>query len=366
MSRPTVVVVIPCFNTSGACADVIRSAARFADAVLAVDDGSTDDTLEHLEQSGCHVHRLHVNRGKGAALEAGFREVLKGQAGPLGLLPDYVVTLDGDGQHDPREIPALVERARASGAELVVGMRDPRAMPAKSSVGSHYSRLTFMIGTATFLADTQSGFRLLSRALVEDLIDRVTWSGYETESEVLRVAIAHGHEVAPVRISTIYIDNNRRSQFSPWRDSSRIAHVFRHEVAWTVAMAALDFAAFAVVTGAGWLSPAAGNVASRLLAIAAQAALRRDFVARVHRMARQEGGWSCALAFAGHLVITTALVALLTRTGGPPGAARLLTAKAVAQLTGYLVSFAIVDRVMLAREVQRQSRVESRESGVSL
>ena len=91
------------------------------------------------------------------------------------------------------------------------------------------------------MADTQSGFRLLFRELLAELIDRVTWKGYESESEVLWRAIELNRKVASVEITTIYIDGNRGSQFDAWRDSGRIASVFARQLRWTVSMAMLDF-----------------------------------------------------------------------------------------------------------------------------
>ena len=344
MTAPRIAVVVPCYNTSSRCADVIARAAPLADAILAVDDGSTDDTAEHLRASGCRVLHLPVNAGKGAALAAGFREVLKGPDGALGARADYVVTMDGDGQHDPADIPRLVDCARRSGADLVLGFRDPRSMPRKNRIGAHFSRLLFLIGTSTFVADTQSGFRLLSFPLVTALIDRVTWKGYETESEVLWRALALEGTVSAVEISTIYVDGNRRTQFNAWRDSARIASVFTGQLRWTVSMAMLDFAIFAGLALPGSLSPACANVASRLVAVACQATFRRDYGARTRRLVRREGlGW-CLLAFGGHLAATTTLVVTLVGLGVQP-----ILAKAAAQLVGYLGTFAAVDHVLLAR-----------------
>ena len=92
---------IPGYNTSGACVDVIEKARAAADAVLVVDDGSTDDTPDHIRRTGIVCFRLEHNAGKGAALKAGIQEVLKGRRGLLGDVFDYVLTVDGDGQHDP-------------------------------------------------------------------------------------------------------------------------------------------------------------------------------------------------------------------------------------------------------------------------
>ena len=134
-------------------------------------------------------------------------------------------------------------------------MRDPRAMPRKNRIGAHYSRLLFLIGTATFVPDTQSGFRLLSVPLVAMLLDRVTWKGYESESEVLWRTLALERPLAAAPISTIYLDGNRGSQFDAWRDSRRIAAVFTRSLRWTVGMAAVDFLSFAVLWSFAGLSP---------------------------------------------------------------------------------------------------------------
>src|SRR5262245_26533774 len=116
-----VAVVIPCFNTSQACVDVITKARAAADGVLVVDDGSTDDTPAHIAAAGAPCLRLPANQGKGAALRAGLEEVLKGRGGMLGQAFDYILTVDGDGQHDPSDIPRFVSLALRERADFVIG-----------------------------------------------------------------------------------------------------------------------------------------------------------------------------------------------------------------------------------------------------
>ena len=344
MPSPIVVVVVPCYNTSARCAAAIAGARAFAQGVLAVDDGSTDDTAEQLRATGCPTIQLPVNAGKGAALEAAFREVLKGAAGALAVDADFVVTMDGDGQHDARDIPRLVSCAVRAGADLVLGMRDPRAMPRKNRIGAHYSRLLFLIGTSTFVPDTQSGFRLMTVSLVATLLDRVTWQGYESESEVLWQTLALARPLAAAPIATIYLDDNRSSQFNAWRDSRRIAAVFTRSLRWTVSMAALDFVSFAGFVWLTSLAPIAANAAARVLAVGVQAVFRRDYAVRTRVLMRQEGsGWVLA-TFAAHLALTTILLAGLMKLGAPP-----LVAKALAQLCGYLTTFVAVDSTLLRR-----------------
>jgi glycosyltransferase involved in cell wall biosynthesis len=221
-SRNRVAVVIPCYNTSSAVTDVIRKTLAVTDAVLAIDDGSTDDTPEHLKASGVRSLRLEQNSGKGVALRAGIEEVLKGTGGVLHGDFDYVVTIDGDGQHNPADIPRLVECAGREQADLVIGVRDVRQMPPKSRFGNRVSRMLFFLGTGEYVTDTQSGFRLMSVRLASTLLGPVRWRRYETEAEILSQTIALGFRIATVEIETIYFDRNRRTHFDPFWDSMRV------------------------------------------------------------------------------------------------------------------------------------------------
>ena len=128
-SDARVAVVIPCYNTGAACIDVIVRARTIADAVLVIDDGSTDDTQTHIAATRATCLRLPVNVGKGAALKAGIEEVLKGRDGMLGDVFDYILTVDGDGQHDPSDIPRFVSLAMQEHRDFVIGVRNVRAMP---------------------------------------------------------------------------------------------------------------------------------------------------------------------------------------------------------------------------------------------
>ena len=156
-----IAIVIPCYNTSSACVAVITQALATGAEVLVVDDGSTDDTPAHIAGTGVRVIRLPVNAGKGAALKAGIEEVLRGRDGLLGGTFDYILTMDGDGQHDAQEIPRFIELGTRERADLVIGVRNVQLMPPKSKVGNYISRVLFYLGTGRYVADTQSGFRLL-------------------------------------------------------------------------------------------------------------------------------------------------------------------------------------------------------------
>jgi len=228
---PRVCALIPCFDVAGLCAPVVSAAARQAEWVLVVDDGSRDGTPAELRAAadasdgGVTVMTLPANQGKGRALLAGFHDA-------LARFPfDVLVTLDGDGQHDAERIPALAA-ACAEGADLALGTRtDFSAMPLRSRFGNTLTRSLLRCLHADAPADTQSGFRALSRAFVQEVAACVPGRRYETEFRILLLALERRRTVVSVPIPTVYIDDNRSSHFDPLADSLRIYSVFlRHGV----------------------------------------------------------------------------------------------------------------------------------------
>lgn len=213
--------VIPCYNVAGFCGDVVASALRYADEVVAIDDGSTDATPRILADLAEHDPRLHVlvhphNRGKGAALIAAFRYALENI--------DFaaLVTLDADAQHDARDIAPLVRALHASKAELAVGVRDRvSSMPLRSRLGNTVMGATVRLAFPAAPADTQSGFRAHRREFIAHLVERLDGRRYETELQILVQALRRGR-VASVTIPTVYLDHNRSSHFQPLRDSLRV------------------------------------------------------------------------------------------------------------------------------------------------
>jgi glycosyltransferase involved in cell wall biosynthesis len=114
--RPFVVVGIPAFNEEKTIAKVVLKAQKYADKVLVCDDGSTDMTGEIAERLGADVVRHEKRLGYGAALRSLFRRARE-------LNADVFVTLDGDGQHEPREIPGVVKAVVEDGVDVAIGSR---------------------------------------------------------------------------------------------------------------------------------------------------------------------------------------------------------------------------------------------------
>ena len=109
-----ITAILPAYNEEVSIGSVVLRARTYADRVIVIDDGSLDRTVEVAELAGAEVIRHARNRGKGAALKTGFG-ALNGS--------DIIVTIDTDGQHDPADIPQLVEPIRTGEADMVNGSR---------------------------------------------------------------------------------------------------------------------------------------------------------------------------------------------------------------------------------------------------
>ena len=214
MSEPRVACVIPALNAAPTLPSVVeglRESLR-SPFVVVVDDGSGDATDRVARGSADVVERFPRNRGKGAALRAGFAVALDHGA-------DIVLTIDADGQHDPRFAPGLVQALET--ADIVVGARDRRSptMPRGRRLTNRLSAAAMAHCIGRPVDDAQSGYRAIARRVVSDVKPR--GNRYEFETECLIVAARRGHRITFVPVPTVY-HSPVPSQFRPLRDSARI------------------------------------------------------------------------------------------------------------------------------------------------
>lgn len=206
------VAVIPCFNEAGNIAAVVGATGRHVARVLVVDDGSTDSTGMLAGVAGALVLTHGTNCGKGAALRSGLARALE-----WGFV--WAVTLDGDGQHSPEDVPNLVRCAEATGARLVIGNRMGEAarMPWLRRHVNQWMSRQLSVRAGTRLPDTQSGFRLLHLPTWQRL--PLQTSRFEAESETLLAFLEGGHRVefTPVR----QLRAGRPSRIRPVADTVR-------------------------------------------------------------------------------------------------------------------------------------------------
>ena len=201
--------VVPAFNEADKIGEVVAQVRPLVDIVVVVNDGSTDDTANRAAAAGALVESLWPNRGKGAALAAGFDKALS-------LDAEAAITLDADGQHAPDDLPLFVEAYRQRGADLIIGERQYAQMPLARRIANASGRRILRAATGWDMPDNQSGYRLLSRRALTLL--RPDRTDFAAEVEMIVRARGAGLSVEWIPIRTIYSDE--RSHFRPIHDTA--------------------------------------------------------------------------------------------------------------------------------------------------
>jgi glycosyltransferase involved in cell wall biosynthesis len=196
-----VIAVVPAYNESKRIASVLHEVKKYTDKVIVVNDGSTDDTAQIARESEVQVIDLKENKGAGNATREGCLEAIRLGAG-------IILTIDADGQHDPREIPNLLQPLLYEDVQVVFGGR-PRnpSMPIENRLGNHLLSKTssFLLGVT--ILDTLTGFRAFHAAVFEGVV----WKSnrYSFVSEMVFRMAKNKLRFKEVPVSTIYHDNKK-------------------------------------------------------------------------------------------------------------------------------------------------------------
>ena len=209
-----VAALIPAYHEERFIGDVVQRTLQQLPWVLVVDDGSTDNTARAAQAAGAEVILHPENSGKGVALQTGLRDlVTRGY--------EYVMILDGDGQHLPEEIPRFLEAAEAGRGKLIVGnrMHHTKEMPWNRLLTNRFmsSQISWLCGQR--VPDTQCGFRLIHRDLVPRMLGFNRSGHFQYETEMLVLTSWGGERIGAVPVSTVYGDET--SSISPVRDALR-------------------------------------------------------------------------------------------------------------------------------------------------
>jgi glycosyltransferase involved in cell wall biosynthesis len=217
-------VVIPAHNEARTIRAVAMGALQHVRLVIVVDDASTDGTSDLLEGLPVVVLRNECNCGKAASLLRGASAAIERGAGAI-------VTLDGDGQHDPDDIRRLVQAHRASPSGITIGARlhHRDRIPPSRYWANRVANFWISLASGYRIADTQSGFRVYPARLLQAANVRADRSrSFVFESEILIEAARRGVVAACVPISVVYSERGRASYFRPVVDIARIVRM----VAW--------------------------------------------------------------------------------------------------------------------------------------
>ena len=211
-------VVIPAYNETATIRDVVSRTVRQCKNVIVVDDGSTDGTAEALVDLPVTLLRNPTNCGKAASLWRGFQQALA--AGASG-----VVTLDGDGQHAPEDIPRLLAEAAFYPDHMIIGTRrrDQRRAAFRRYVANRVADFWISWAAGCSFADSQSGFRVYPVSLLRRVkIKHGKVRSFVFESEILIEATRSGHRNLAVPIEALGRPGARPSHFRPVLDIARI------------------------------------------------------------------------------------------------------------------------------------------------
>lgn len=206
------VAVIPAYNESAHIAEVVSGCRGHGLDVIVVNDCSTDETASAAEAAGARVVSHETNRGKGAGLETG-----RAAAREAGF--ESMLTLDGDGQHSPDDVPAILAAAEETDADMVIGTRmgDISTMPFVRRCTNRFMSWFITKLARTRVTDSQSGFRLIKLVLFDEI--KVASEHFDAESEIIIKAGRAGKRIVEVPVRTIYGDE--RSKIRPVRDTVR-------------------------------------------------------------------------------------------------------------------------------------------------
>jgi len=196
---PKVVAAIPCFNTESSIADVVSRTSKYVDQVIVINDGSHDGTAKAARAAEALVVNHGTNRGYGEAIKSCFKAAKANAA-------DVLVILDGDGQHNPDEIPELLAPILRGEADVVVGSRfltNKHNMPRYRKFGIGVITFLWNFSSKVKVSDAQSGFRAYNKEIFETL--PLSEKGMSISIETLEKARRRGASIKEVPFSCLYV-----------------------------------------------------------------------------------------------------------------------------------------------------------------
>ena len=202
-----IIAVIPAYNEEDFIGSVVLKTISHVDKVIVIDDGSNDKTADIARLAGAEVICHKSNLGKGYALRSGFKKAKEMEA-------NVVVCLDGDGQHDPDEIPSVVNPILQENADIVIGSRflgngAKKTIPIHRRFGQKFLTMSTNISSNTKITDSQSGFRGFSNKTLNAF--DFSQASFGIESEMIENGSSNGFKIEEIPISCKYEQHNKHT-----------------------------------------------------------------------------------------------------------------------------------------------------------
>lgn len=330
------IVIIPVYEPEKCLPSLVKELWERGNEILVVDDGSSQESRTLFRELSGQARILHheENRGKGAAIRTALQYIRenKEKYSAIGIM-------DGDGQHLPRDMERLLQRAAAEPGSLILGVRQVgEEMPFRSRLGNALTRQIFWLVSGKYISDTQSGLRAFSCGLLEEFL-QVQRDRYEYETNVLLHCARTGIPVVELPIETIYRDReNSTSHFHVLRDSFRIYREFLKFLGSSLLSFAIDYLLFGLLTlllPAGRLWILFANVAARIVSAFFNYHMNTRLVFRTGP--DRSSGFRYALLAAGILFLNNLMLLIYERIPGLP----VMGAKLFTEITLFLVSFTV-------------------------
>ena len=216
-----IIALICAYNEEKFIKKVVHETLRYIKDVIVVDDCSIDKTVKEAEAAGAICLEHDINRGKGGALRTGFEYCLINGY-------DIVVTIDGDGQHDPSEIPCLLETLK--NYDIVIGTRNKigTGMPPVRIFTNTFCSLLVSLLSFKWIRDTQSGYRAMRVRLLKNM--KFVSQRFNLESEILIRAGRRGYRIGECSVKTIY--GEEKSKMNPILEPLRFIGLILRGIFW--------------------------------------------------------------------------------------------------------------------------------------
>ncbi len=207
-----ILTIIPAYNAAEFLPRLLERISKIhpLENAVVINDGSSDDTEVQALNFNVNVIKHNENRGKGAALVSGFQFAYQKNY-------DGVITIDADLQHPPEYIPNLLERAQEGSFDMVIGSRRHalKEIPLPRRFSNYTTSLITSMLTRTYIEDSQSGYRYISRNVIAGV--QLTEPGYQLETEIIIKAARAGFKIGFTPIPVIY--NNSPSAMNHVKDT---------------------------------------------------------------------------------------------------------------------------------------------------